>query len=96
MTIMASLNQPQLLRAVVELIASRHVDLGYSKATVPSYLKAIDTSCTQAYVLGTFNLYEENDETTEPVNIPFITSFLFTCIKDRHGIFNLEWSSSLS
>jgi len=96
MTIMANLNEPVLLKAVVELIASRHVDMGYCEATVPSNFKAIETSCTQAYVLGTLGLHSGSDYKEEQFFIPFISSFLFTCIKDRYGMFNLEWSASLS
>jgi hypothetical protein len=81
---------------VVETLASRHIDLGYSHSTVPQQWKAIETSCIQAYVLGNFDLQTSGGEIEEQMNIPFSSCFLFTCIKGKYGLFNLEWSSSLS
>jgi hypothetical protein len=96
MTIIANLNEPCLLKTLVEMIASRHVDMGYSKATVPQQWKAIETSSTQAYVLGTFDLHTKRNKAEEQTIIPFTSSFLFTCLKDKYGSFKLVWSSSLS
>jgi hypothetical protein len=32
----------------------------------------------------------------EQLNIPYITNFLFTCLKGKDGVYKLEWGSSLS
>ena len=96
LTIIANLNEPGLLKTLVEIIASNHLDRGYSKVAVPQRWKAIETSCTQAYVLGTFDLHTEGGIAEALFRIPFTSSFLFTCIKDDNGAFNLEWSMSLS
>jgi hypothetical protein len=96
MSITANLNEPILLRTVVETLASRHVDMGYSKTVIPHQWKAIETSCIQAYVLGTFDVQANGNTIEEQMNIPFASCFLFTCIKGKYGLFNLEWSSSLS
>ena len=96
MSITANLDEPVMLKTVVENLASRHVDMGYSKAAVPQQWSAIDSSCIQADVSGNFDLQIKTSHAKEQVNIPFTGCFLFTCIKQNDGLFNLEWSSSLS
>jgi hypothetical protein len=96
MTITANLFEPGLLTTLVESLASRHVDMGYTTATVPLEWKAIESSCIQAYVLGNFDLHTKGIEIAEKINIPFNGSFLFTCIRDKNAEFNLEWCASLS
>jgi hypothetical protein len=95
LNVTANLNEPGLLRTVVETLASRHVDMGYDKSVVPQQLKAIETSCIQAYVLGSFDM-QANDSNPGQINVPFASCFLFTCFKAEYGLFNLEWSQSLS
>ena len=96
MTIKANLNDPGLLRTIVEILATRHVDMGYGEADVPQQWKAVETSSTQAYVLGTVDIKSNIQGSDEKIDIPFSSGFLFTCIKNRFGQFNLKWSSSLS
>jgi len=95
MSITANLHEPALLRNVVEKLASRHVDMGYTRVLVPNEWAAIESSCIQADVLGNFKLHSDNKK-AEPVKIPFSGSFLFTCIKEKNSIFTLEWCASLS
>ncbi len=96
MNVTANLDEPVILKTIVENLASRHVDMGYSKANVPNLWSAIDSSCIQADVSGTFDLHIKTTNANEEVNIPFTGCFLFTCVKENNGFFNLEWSSSLS
>jgi hypothetical protein len=77
---------------MVEKLADRRIDIGYSYATVPNEYKAIDTSTTETYVSGTVAI-EFNGE---KINMPFITCFLFTCMKGKQKPYQLEWVSSLS
>ena len=51
-----------------------------------------ETSSSTIYLSGTILL--NNDQ--EQFHIPFITSFLFTCVKGGDGIYKLAWSTSLS
>jgi hypothetical protein len=90
--ISATLDQPGFLEDLVEKLAYRHYDIGYSKAVVPKNCKAIETSSTETYVSGTVAIAEQE----EIINMPFITRFLFTCVKEKSGSYKLEWSSSLS
>jgi len=92
--IVATLDQPDLLENLVEKLASRRYDIGYAKEVVPNNWQAIDTSSTETYVSGTLSFTENDDDT--PINIPFITSMLFTCIKGKEDSYRLLWSSSLS
>jgi hypothetical protein len=94
MSISANLYEPVLLKNVVEKLASRHVDMGISQNSVPRQWKAIVSSCIQATVSGCFDR-QKKDEPEEP-GIAFESCFLFTCIKGNNGLFNLEWSTSLS
>jgi hypothetical protein len=95
MSITANLEQPGILRNVIEKLASRHVDMGFTNALVPSQWNAIETSGIQATVSGTIDV-QKNDNSGKEVNIPFDSCFLFTCIKGKNDFFNVEWSSSLS
>ncbi|MBC7947162.1 MAG: hypothetical protein H7Y42_04730 [Chitinophagaceae bacterium] len=90
--ITAILDQPNLLEDMVEKLAYRRYDVGYSDAVVPQTLKAVDTSSTETYVSGTVALKDGKNI----INMPFITCFLFTCTKGKDGFYKLGWSSSLS
>jgi hypothetical protein len=96
MDVSANLYDPGLLTTVVEKLASRHVDLGYNNVTVPANWNAIETSTVQAYIMGTFDMQTTNLASKEQFNVPFTSCFLFTCIQEKRGAFNLEWSFSLS
>ena len=95
MSVSANLYEPALLKNVVEKLASRHVDMGFSHIPVPQQWKAIESSCIQATVSGSFDLHKKDDN-EEQEDIPFDSCFLFTCIKGKNDLYNLEWSSSLS
>ena len=90
--ITTTIDQPGFLEDLVEKLASRHYDPGYSKQIMPDNRKALETSSTETYLSGTVGI----KDTTGQINMPFITSFLFTCIKGKDGEYKLEWSSSLS
>ena len=90
--ITTTLDEPKLLENMVEKLAYRHCDLGYNKEKMPDNREALETSSTETYVSGTVAL----DDSGELVNMPFITSFVFTCLKGRDGLYKLTWSSSLS
>ena len=92
--ISASFDQPQFVQNLVEQLAYRRYDLGYSKQQMPAGLKALETSTTETYVSGTLGINIENSP--EHINMPFITCFLFTCIKGKTDPYQLIWASSLS
>jgi hypothetical protein len=95
LNIVATLDQPDLLENLVEKLASRRYDIGYSNEIVPQDWQAVETSSTETYVSGTLSFSGlMNDDAS--INIPFITSMLFTCIKGKEDDYRLLWSSSLS
>jgi hypothetical protein len=94
--ITAILDQPELLESLVEKLASRRYDMGYSKQAVPKNWQPVETSSTETYVSGTLSLSGLMTNDNAAINMPFITSMLFTCIKDKNKDYKLAWSSSLS
>ena len=96
--ISASFDQPEFIQNLVERLAYGRYELGFSKQAMPRGLKAIETSSTETYVSGTIALDFPSDTETgeEHINMPFITCFLFTCIKGKSDPYQLIWSSSLS
>ncbi|MEP6700116.1 MAG: hypothetical protein ABJA85_02320 [Bacteroidota bacterium] len=96
--ISAAFDQPEFVQNLVEKLAYRRYDLGFSKQMVPHGFKALETSSTETYVSGTVALDFPANTTTgeERINMPFITNFLFTCIKGKTDPYQLIWSSSLN
>lgn len=92
--ISASFDEPELVQNLVERLAYRRYEQGFSKQQVPHGLKAIETSSTEAYVSGTMAI--DADNSGEHYNMPFITCFLFTCIKGPSEPYQMIWSCSLS
>lgn len=92
--ISARIDEPGFVQNLVERLAYRRYDIGYGKQWVPKGLKALETSSTETYVSGTLAI--EMEDGSEPVNMPFITSFIFTCIKGNSEPYQLIWSSSLN
>jgi hypothetical protein len=91
-----NLNEQANLKDLVENLASCQNDLGYSDVNLPSTWKALEVSSTQALVMGAFEVYTGSEKMQKELSLPFASSFLFTCIKEKCGLFNLEWSQSLS
>jgi hypothetical protein len=90
--ISTSIDQPDLLEDLVEKLAGRRYDIGYGKERMPLNFEALETSTTETYTSGTIS-FKNNDEI---INMPFITSFLFTCVKGKDDEYRLTWSSSMS
>jgi hypothetical protein len=90
--ISTTLDQPALLEDMVEKLAYRRYDIGFGSEKLPGNRKALETSSTETYVSGTIAI-EDNGEI---INMPFITCFLFTCIKTNKDPYKLSWGASLS
>jgi hypothetical protein len=96
--ISASFDQPEFLQNLVERLAYRRYDLGFGNEKMPAGFKALETSSTETYVSGTMALdfNAETGDAREQINMPFITCFIFTCIKGKTDPYQLIWSNSLS
>ena len=92
LNISTTFDQPDLLEDLVEKLAGRKYDIGFGKEKMPLNFKALETSSTETYVSGIIS-FNDNDEM---INMPFITSFLFTCIKGKDDEYKLTWASSMS
>jgi hypothetical protein len=92
--ISAAFDKPDLLQNLVERLAYRHYDLGYSSEPMPEGYKALETSTTDTFVGGTLAMDFEN--LGEHIDMPFITRFMFTCVKGKKDPYQLIWSCSLS
>jgi hypothetical protein len=90
--IIATLEDPDLLQILVEKLAECNVDMGYSLQQVQPGWKAIETSSIEVLASGGIHFSNKNDSS----RTPFVTSFLFTCIKPTKGKYGLTWSHSLS
>ncbi len=91
-TIIASLEEPFMVKELVERLADRRYDIGYSCEAVPDGWEAIETSSIEAYVSVNLDLSAANDR----INTSFTTSFIFTCAKSMEGSYDLSWFNSLS
>ncbi len=92
--ISAALDQPEFVQNLVERLAYRRYDIGYGREKMPPGFKALETSSTETYVSGTLAIDADNEN--DHFNMPFITAFLFTCIKGKSDPYQLIWSASLS
>ena len=94
----AAFDQPELVQDLVEKLAYRRYEFGFSKEVMPRGYKALETSSTEAYVSGTLAIDFSGTVavSNEKINMPFITCFLFTCIKGYGDPYKLIWSTSLS
>ena len=92
LNISTAIDQPDLLEDLVEKLAGRRYDIGFGKEKMPINFRALETSSTETYLSGTIS-FANNDEN---INVPFITSFLFTCIKGKDDEYKLTWAASMS
>jgi hypothetical protein len=96
--ISAAFDEPEFVQNLVERLAYRRYEFGFGNEKMPAGFKALETSSTETYVSGTMAIDFPAD--TEPgeerINMPFITCFLFTCIKGKTDPYQLIWSSSMN
>jgi hypothetical protein len=85
-----ALDQPGILERLVEKLAELPIQAGPRELRLPDELGVIESSSIETYVSGMITF--EN----EKVNMPFVTSFLFTCVKLKEDIYTIGWSMSLS
>ena|ERR1700733_13406393 len=90
--VIASLLEIRLLKNLVENLANRRSDLGYSKEKLQEGWEAVETSSIEAYVSGNIKMSDKSEE----LDLPFNTCFMFSCTKPNNGVYDLAWCSSLS
>jgi hypothetical protein len=90
--IKATIDEEAFLEDMVEKLALRHNYTGLNIQKSFGVNDALETSSTETYVSGTMAIETKNQQ----INMPFITSFLFTCIKESKDTYSLEWGISMS
>ena len=89
----ASVDEPEVLENIIEQLATRRYDIGYGRAIVPNDWQAIDTSSIETYISGRVE-FDYNE--TQRIRVPYITCFIFSCMKEKNNPYDLKWSFSLS
>ena len=87
--IKTTIDEEAFLENMVEKLALRHNN---KKQTIPGINDVLETASNETYVSGTVAI----ETPDEQINMPFITSFLFTCIKISDDTYSLEWGISMS
>jgi hypothetical protein len=90
--ITAIIDQPGFLEDIVEKLAYRHYEREFRKSKMPFNRELLETSSTETYVSGTMAIKDSDQQ----INMPFITRFLFSCVKVDKDVYSLEWGISLS
>lgn len=90
--ITATLQDLTMLKNLVEELAGWRNDNSYPVEKTPPGWNAIETSSIEVHVSGDICFF--GNATIS--NMPFDTSFLFTCTKKRKDSYNLCWAISLS
>lgn len=95
--ISAAFDKPALVQNMVERLACRRFEMGFENEILPPGFKALETSSTETYASGTLAIdFSTGSTNEERINMPFISCFLFTCIKGKTEPYQLIWSSSLN
>lgn len=87
-----TLDAAPLLTNMVEKLAHRRYQLGFSKELMPEGFRAVDSSTIEAYVSGCMDIEESN----EYIALSYTTCFSFTCTRVLGGPNKLCWVNSLS
>lgn len=90
--VVVTIDEIPLLKSIVEKLAHRRYEIGFSLQEMPDGWAAVDPSSVEAYVSGSIEL--ANGE--EQVSLAYTTCFTFTCLKTRKGVNRLSWINSLS
>jgi len=87
-----TIDEIPLLKNLVEKLAHRRYDIGYAEEPVPEGWEAVETSSIEAYISGSLDLLNQEDE----LSLAYTTCFTFTCVKTADGDNTLTWINSLS
>lgn len=87
-----TIDEIPLLKNMVEKLAHRRFDIGYADQPMPEGWQAIDPSSIEAYVSGSLDLLNKDEQ----LSLAYTTCFTFTCIKVAGGENTLTWINSLS
>ena len=87
--IKTTIDEEAFLEDMVEKLALRHNN---KMRSIRGINDVLETSSNETYISGTVAM----KTAAEQINMPFVTSFLFTCIKVAKDTYSLEWGISMS
>ncbi len=93
LNLIASVDKQEVLENIIEQLATRRYDPGNGNAKVPAAWQAVETSSVETYLSGRVE-FDYNE--TQRIRVPYITCFIFSCIKEKNSAYDLMWSFSLS
>ncbi len=90
--ITATMQDASALQLLVETLAQSKAKADHSLEEWQPGWRNIARSSVEVYVSGNINLSRQQED----INVPFITSFFFTCTKEMQSHYGITWSNSLS
>lgn len=87
-----SINEPLLMKLIVEELAAKNLNAGMAGISLDENLITLDSSTHETFVTGNIDF----EYSTMKICIPFLTGFLFTCTKSKRPFFEMQWANSLS
>ncbi|MBS1566444.1 MAG: hypothetical protein JST39_18820 [Bacteroidetes bacterium] len=94
LNISAILDEPVLLTQIVEELATCGRNNAWGVQIKHPEWKTMDTGSTEVYVSGKMALMGASEY--DVMYMPFESSFLFTCTKERNTGYEMTWGISLS
>ncbi|HLG38102.1 MAG TPA: hypothetical protein VI461_00490 [Chitinophagaceae bacterium] len=92
LNISVTVDEASLLQSLVEKLAHRRYDTGYTSEVVPEGWTAIETSSIEAYVSGAMDISTDG----QTIALAYTTCFSYTCTKQAGEENTLTWANSLS
>ncbi len=87
-----SLLEQNMMVNIIERIVDKQYNNNYPFQKIQPNWNTIQTTSIEAYANGDISISSE----MESIDMYFVSSFIFTCIKDRDSKNMISWSSSLS
>ncbi len=89
----ATVENPGMLESIVELLAVRRNDHQFVQKNAAKSWQAIESSSVESYISGTIEIAGKRLRT---VHLPFLSSFLFSCTREKDLPYQMRWCCSLS
>lgn len=91
-TVTTSVNEPVLMKLIVEELAAKRNNMSMAGQKIDHNLVAVDTSSPESFVTGSIDV----EYNSLQLSIPYVTGFIFTCLKSKRPFFEMQWAMSLS
>ena len=92
MTVLTTISGERLLKKMVENLAGMQYQAKNNLGRTVNDLTLIESSSIESYTAGENHISVGG----EVIKMPFLTSFIYTCLKTEDSGYRLEWGISLS